>query len=110
MFVAGVLSATIALVALIWFGRVHAMNLLSIGYRYEHRPVVLAKDFQILQNGRAVGVLRSGAQVQFVGADKTSPIETYAITFGWENRGADRDKLFKDAGAGEALFGEIRPD
>ena len=108
MFVVGALTATIILGMLLWFGRTKVASLFSAGYEYQHRPVVLLRDFQIYQNGVAVGVLRAGAQVDFVGLDKTSPIENYSIMFGWENRGVDRDKLLKDATSSKRMFSEIR--
>jgi hypothetical protein len=40
--------------------RTKVVNFLSANYQYEHRPVIVLRDFQIYQNGAAVGFLKTG--------------------------------------------------
>lgn len=109
MFVLGFLSALVLLAVSLWLGRDSLMHLITFGYQHEDRQVVLLKDFRLYQHGVEVGRLKSGTQFRFDGLDKTSPIENYSIIFGWENRGADREKLFREPSDSRTVFTELVP-
>lgn len=108
VFLSGFLAAIVVLTVLFWLGRTHIMSWMSIGYQYVDRPVLLLKDFRIYQNGVEVGVLKSGTQINFIGYDKTSPIENYSIMLGWENRGTEREKLVKEIPRDKRVFMELK--
>jgi hypothetical protein len=106
MFVLGFLAALTAVIATAWFGRTKVVNLISESYGYKKagQVVVLLQDFRLQQNGVEVGYLSKNTQLTFDGYAKDSPMEYYSVSLGWENRGAEREKLFKESPEKERAF------
>ena len=103
----GFLTAAVLLLSILWFARQEIVRWASIGHEPIQKPVVLLTDVQLRQGGKDVGRIEKGTVIRIDGRAKDSPMEYLSVSMGWENRGADAQKVYRTLSNEESALVEM---